>query len=209
MFLTTMAQSGRIALGHPEADPADLPDLLEQDAVDREAAHRLDLVSPPPPFDVPTALWASTLLYKCCQFLIYRDLGPQLVAHAFAQLPPDRALCPNPSNCYSADVAFSYLPDVYHLARGIAPGDPLVVGLQQLARQWPLSSVGIPDLTDLDITPFIDHPCLRELYLCRIVSRHDRTRLHHPTVLASLRQAVGAYPELAGDLSPALAKEKP
>jgi len=197
VLLRTIAQTGRIAVAHPTQDPPGLRDLLEQDVAEHEAVQRLDLVHPPPAFDPVAGVWASGVLYRCCQFLVYRDIDADTVTRTLTDMlaPPRDA-----SICYSVDVAFSYLPDVFHLARGITPGDPLVVGLRRLAQMWPLSSVGIPDVGEIDVSTFIEHPCLRELYVQRIVQRRDQRRLDHPAVRVALRQAVGAYPELASEL---------
>ena len=111
--------------------------------------------------------------------------------------------------CYSADIAFSYLPDLFQLARGISPDDPLVQAMRELARQWPLSSVGIPILGDVDPAPFIENPCLRELYIERILQRRDRSRLKYPAVRAAIRRAVGAYHDLAPEMMTAISQEEP
>ncbi len=206
MFLTTISQTGAITLPHPEQEPAEIHELLEQDVIDVEAHRRLDLPGTPPEFDVATGLWASHTLFRCCQFLIFRDLGEDAVKHVLEKTPPRKA---DAVAAYSADIAFSILPDVFQLARGISPDDPLVQGMRELARQWPLSSVGIPLLDEVDPSAFIDHPCLRELYVERILQRRDRARIKHPAVRAAIRRAVGAYHELAPELMTAISQEEP
>ena len=117
------------------------------------------------------------------------------------------APCPRPpsaSVCYSADLSLRYLPDLLSLARGIAPDDPLVAGLTALARAWPLSSVGVAGMEDLDVSAFVDHPSLRQLYVDRIIERGDVSRLKHPAVRAAVGEALGAYPDLAPRVAAAL-----
>ncbi|HVU65030.1 MAG TPA: hypothetical protein VHC70_13700, partial [Phycisphaerales bacterium] len=146
----------------------------------------------------------SHTLFRCCQFLIYRDLPDDAVTHALQKQSPRP---PDPVACYSADIALSFLPDLFQLARGISPDDPLVQAMRELARQWPLSSVGIPLSADADLAPFIEHPCLRELYVERILQRRDRSRTGHPAVRAAIRSAVGAYHELAPEMITAISQE--
>jgi hypothetical protein len=100
------------------------------------------------------------------------------------------------------DLAFQFLPELISLARGIAEQDPLVEGLRTLAAAWPLSSVGVRDLPDyLDVTPFIDEPCLRRLYADRIVERKDLLRLNHPAAREAVREALGEHRYLAKEVA--------
>jgi len=194
MFLTTMANTGQVLVPHPDQEPPNLTDLLEDEVAQREALHRLDLLSPTPAFNLAAAAWATKVLYRACQALVFRDISQDAVAQALQAPSPN---LPDPSICYSVDVAFCFLPDLFSLARGISPDDPLVTGLSNLARAWPLSSVGMGDLGALEISPFIADPCLKELYLSRIIQRSDQTLAADPRVRAAIRQAVGAYHELA------------
>jgi len=66
----------------------------------------------------------------------------------------------------------------------------------KIARAWPLSSVGVAGVSDVDVDPFIDHPSLRRLYADRIVERRDASRLGDPRVRAAVREAIGAHDEL-------------
>ena len=81
---------------------------------------------------------------------------------------------PSPSVCYSADLSLRYLPDLLSLAKGIASDDPLVHGLHAICRSWPLSSVGVPDVGELDTGAFLSHPTLRRLYVDRIIEPRRR-----------------------------------
>ncbi len=134
MFLSTIAKTGRIVVPPLESDPPNLRQLLEEDVLEREAAHRLELVHPSPAFDAAAATWASLLLFRCCQFVVFRDIGDAIVEQVFLVAPP---AAPEPSICYSVDVAFCFLPDLFRLAQGISPEDPVVTAMIQLARTWP------------------------------------------------------------------------
>jgi hypothetical protein len=149
------------------------------------------------------ARWAAERLYRACQFLVYRDVEADEVREGCAVPCPVAAV--SPDVCYSADLILRYLPDVFALARGIAREDPLIDGLRGLALAWPLSSVGMPEVGEVDVSGFIRHPGLRRLYADRIMERNDRSRLGDAAVVAAVREAIGAYPGLAPSIWAALA----
>lgn len=196
-FVIALLETGRVRVpadGDPQADVAAAVEELDR------ALHP-DLPADPPPLDADVAAWALTILYRGCQALVHREIEGDAVRAALA------APCPADSSsgaCYSTDLAFRYLPDLLSLARGIAPADPLVAGLMELARAWPLSSVGVKDLREVDVTPFIDDPCLRQLYVDRIIERGDVSRLGHPAVDEAVQAALGAHPELAPAVAAAI-----
>src|SRR6185437_12009000 len=113
-----------------------------------------------------------------------------------------------PQTCYSADLAFCFLPDLIKLARGIAEEDPLVTGILALAKNFPLSSVGVAGISDMNIDAFIAHPTLRRLYADRIIEREDHSRLGHPAAREAVREALGAFPELAPKLAAMIGAEE-
>lgn len=174
--------------------------LSEEPTDFQEAARELDrAVRPEMPFDPPPAIesaatWSLQILYRGCQFLAYREVEAETVQRILTVPCPD---APCPSVCYSVDLAMRYLPDLLTLTRGIAPADPLVVSLLALARAWPLSSVGLTDLGVQDLSTFIDHPSLRQLYVDRIIERRDLSLLGHPAVRESVAAAIGGFPNLA------------
>jgi hypothetical protein len=97
---------------------------------------------------------------------------------------------------YSVDLTFGYLPSLYQLAARVAPGDPVLDVLRELAGEWPLSSVGISGMACPDSLPFWKSSCLRSLYVDRVIESKDLVRLEDPRVGAAVRASLGAYPEL-------------
>jgi hypothetical protein len=190
-FVDALLESGRVRVPSSRAAPADLEAAVA--ALDHEV--RPGLAFEAPPLDVPVAAWALTILYRGCQSLVYRDIDADAVRDALSQ--PCPAAEQSPSVCYSADLAFRYLPDLLALARGVAADDPLVTGLTELARRWPLSSVGVKGLEGLDVSSFVGDPALLQLYVDRIIERADQSRLTEPRVNEAVRTALGGYPELA------------
>ena len=179
-------------------DPTDLGALLEQ--LDQNA--RMELAGTPPQLDSAAGIWALCQIYRSCQYLVHREVDPKEVALRLAEPCPSTG--PRDSVCYSVDLAFSYLSDVISLARGIAPGDPLVHGLLSLARAWPLSSVGVSDVGPVDISGFVGNASLLQLYVDRIIQHRDIARLEDPRVAEGVRRSLGIYGSLAGEVAAAL-----
>lgn len=203
-FLAALHESGRVRVARPPEPPE-----VEQAGVAEILTHwdlavRRELAFTPPAFSLPAASWAALRLYRACQFLVFRDLSAAIVEDHLATACPEPC---SPSVVYSADLTLRFLPDVISLARGIATGDPLVDALHRLARAWPLSSVGCLRLEPVDPSPFLDHPCLRRLYVDRILERRDTSRLDHPSVRAAVREALGLFPELCPEIASALRAE--
>jgi hypothetical protein len=194
-FVQSLLDTGRVKVP-PGGDPLD---DVEEAVAELDRAARTDAAFEPPALAVPVAAWALTTVYRAAQALVFREIDADAVRQMLAVPCP---LPPSPSVHYSTDLSLRYLPDLLALARGIAPDDPLVTGLTNLARAWPLSSVGVPAAADADPTSFLDHPSLRQLYVDRIIERGDASRLTHPAVRAAVRESVGAFPSLASRLGP-------
>jgi hypothetical protein len=193
-FVEALIDGGPLVVGADLTDPAGIPDAI---ALLDDAA-RAELAFDGPKVDPAVTEWALVMLFRAAQSLVYRELEADWVTAALGQSCPKQA---SPAVCYSADLAFRFLPDLTDLARGIAADDPLVAGLANVSARWPLSSVGMRDLQGpIDPSPFIDHPALRRLYADRIIERADASRLSDPCALEAVREALGGHPELAPKL---------
>lgn len=188
-FVQSLADTGRVIVVPVLDPPADLEPAVR--LLDDLA--RADLAFEEPPLVPAAAQWALTLLYRGCQALVYREIDGAAVRDGLSQACPEK---PSPAVHYSVDLAFRFLPDLLKLSRGIAREDPLVEGLLALARQWPLSSVGAGEIGPAEIDSFFPDPCLRSLYIDRIIARQDHSRLDHPGVRLAIREALGAYDHL-------------
>jgi hypothetical protein len=133
--------------------------------------------------------------------VVNRDANETDVRAALADPRPG----PTATAHYSVDLVFRFLPDLIALARRVSQDDPLVEALRNLIAPWPLASVGMSDIPVADIEPIIGHPCLRQLYVDRILARGDVARLDDPRVQEAVREALGACPELAPAISAKLA----
>ncbi|MBI3099258.1 MAG: hypothetical protein HYY93_13610 [Planctomycetes bacterium] len=194
-FLKALRETGEVPVStsrdlFPEDDAPSLRVLRDWDS---EA--RLSLGHEPPPFAAGPALWAARLLYRGCRALVDRATDTStLQRHLAAPCPAS----PSPSVAYSADLALRYLPDLFRLSKGLSEDDPLNASLLRLAREWPLSSVGIPGVGEVDPALILDDRCLRLLYVDRILASRDLSRAGDPRVREALLEALGAFgPQLA------------
>jgi hypothetical protein len=205
-FLERLFEDGRVTVSAPEPLPADELRAAEDTLPALEAVYRLDLPGEAPPLAMAAARWAAVSLFHACQFVAFRHVGEEMIAAALgAPLHKtdglgspsyDRDAMESPSYHaaalhYSVDLTFRFLPDLMRLARSDAENDPLLGYLRQWAVDWPLSSVGLPDVSPRSIEPIINHPCLLGIYRDRIIARKDRSRRGDPRIDEAIAQAVG------------------
>lgn len=201
-FLIALQETGRVRVPTPDARQAPNADEAAEaiERLDRQA--RLELAFDAPPVDFRAASWAANVLYRACQFLVFREAEPGAVRQALSAAGPEPV---TPEVVYSVDLTFRYLSDLMTLARAAAiEGDPLVDTLLGLARAWPMSSVGMRDVGEVHVEAFIGHPALRQLYIDRVIARRDLSRLADPRVREAVREAIGLYPQLAPELAGAI-----
>jgi hypothetical protein len=195
-FLRGLLDDGRAVVGveaAPEPDPACLRRLGQF-----AAAAGAELAGEAPPTCLDSAGWALRVFYDACRFMVCRDLAePEVVAALKRPHPRARS----ESVDWSVDLVFRQLPELFRRARHLSRTDPLVRELHFLAVSWPLSSVGIPDVTGVDLDPFLSHRGLRQLYVDRILRHQDLCRVGDPRVDEALREALGGHPELAPELA--------
>jgi hypothetical protein len=201
-FLSALLATGKVEVEVAplmEVDPAATALLIQY-----EAQWRLRLPGKPPEFHPPAALWAAEKLYHACRLAVCRQAENTEILNAFKQP------CPEPHSAsvdYSVDVLFHHLPEVFALAKRLAPDDLLVLELKLIAENWPLSAVGIAGLTPYRIDHILEHPALARLYLDRIFQTKDTARSTDPRVITLVREALGAYPGLSPELAATLNPE--
>jgi hypothetical protein len=205
-FLHALYEHGRLVVtSDPEGLAAD-PGELREAIGEFDASARLNIAGRAPELSFEAAAWAARILYQCAQFLVCRDAGEDRVRAALQKRCP---LPHGPSVDYSVDLLFVYLPQMIALARRLAEGDPLLAELRRLASEWPLSNVGVDEITVGAIDSFIGDASLRQLYADRILERGDARRLADPRVAETLRVALGAHTHLAGEIAAAFAHPSP
>lgn len=159
-----------------------------------ELDYRLGLPDLVPEFHADAAEWALTSLYRSCQFLVYRELPDELMQIELGRVCPATT---SPEVCYSVDLSFRFLPELIRLARA-GGGSPLLSELlQQWASTWPLSSVGVAGVAGGATDGFRNSPGLMMLYVDRILSSSDHSRLSDEHTSNAVRMALGGFPELS------------
>ena len=201
VFLDHLFTEGRVRVARPtEISKTELGQMHQRLAA-FQTQYQQELPGTPPPLAPQAAGWGAVMFYRACQFVAFRDLGEADMAHAFAPACPGDD---SPATHYSVDLTFRYLPDLLKLAQSASQCDPLVSRLACWAEQWPLSSVGIAGVKPLRVEAVVGHPCLLRLYVDRIVTRRDTSRLTHPRVRDCVRESLGMFPELAPEMASAL-----
>ena len=205
-FVKQLYTTGRVRL--PSSEPSSLAELHAalQWLGESESNWREHLPRLPPPLEKEALQWSVQNLYRAAQLAVFRHLGPHEVERLKENPSPDRQ---SPSAVYSVDLVFRFLPDLTRIVAGMNAEDPLVEILRDWACRWPLSSVGMPEVREIDIEPILHDACLRGVYADRILETEDTSRLSDPRVLELIRGVLGAYPELSPGVSEYLQSQSP
>jgi len=196
-FLTQLGENGIAVVSDQEVIGGTVEEIVRS----WDAVQRLNVPGSAPDLVPEAATWAATRLYRGCQALVCREIPPAEMA-AFLREP-----CPcaeSPAVDYSVDLVFRFLPALLTIARRVSTDDPLVAELLELGRAWPLSSVGMEGVGAVKATRLLSDPCLRQLYIDRILLSGDAARLNDDAIRAAAKAALGAYPELAPEVATAL-----
>lgn len=200
-FVEELFVTGRVRLTTDKApSDGDVGEAVAT-AVSFEQSLRLDVPGSPPDVDEAALAWALASFYQACQFHVYRHSGTTALGERFADTPPHGA---SARAHYSVDLVFRFLPDLIRLARSGSPDDPLLAVLIGWCEAWPLSSVGVRDINPPHCEPILADECLLRLYVDRILRTQDTSRLSDQRIRDVVSQAVGAFPELGGDVGKSL-----
>jgi hypothetical protein len=150
---------------------------------------KLEMPLAAPEFSSEAALWGARYLYHATQFAMLRDLGEEQVKAYLTDFPGPVT----PEAMYAADLALRYLPDLLHLAKGLAPDDVLVACLKHTLVQWPFSSVGQEGIGEVNQEAVLAHPSLKYAYIDRIIKYKDIKRANHTQVAALIGEALGGH----------------
>ncbi|TWT33927.1 hypothetical protein KOR34_37630 [Posidoniimonas corsicana] len=167
-----------------------------------EQGYRLETPGNAPRIDEPAVRWSAAAFYLACSLALHRDFTADALE---GELPsePDRS---EPSHHYSVDLVFRFLPALVKLANSAASDDPLVGQLMRWAREWPLSSVGVPGVGEVDSRVVLGCPALASVYVDRVLATADVDRLREDPVRDAVAAALGDHlelcPKVASNLSP-------
>ncbi len=156
----------------------------------------LDMPDRPPQYLAAAALWAAQFFYRAVQCTVLRDLEAETVKELLKPYPEP----PTPEAIYSIDLTFRHLPDLFKLAKGLAPDDILVTILRENAVRWHFSSVGMDVGADITHAHVLAHPSLRLAYTDRIIQAKDIKRVNSDAIRELVETALGDYtPQLWAD----------
>ena len=201
-FFTALHASGIAGVTREALSGADGERVLKR--VFDEAIEDLPGDATELPWQPQVAAEALQYFYRLCQALVDRAMTDEQVTALCATVPaPSNA----PGDVLAADLTLRHLPELYGMAKSMSSGDPLVKGIEEAARRFPLSSVGIALKEPLpDISALQRHAGLWQLYIDRVIERQDVSRLADEHVRLAVADALGEHArQLAPKLAAALA----
>lgn len=171
-------------------------DATAADLLGFEKSYRLSLPHQPPKPQPAPLVWGAQTLAWAASLLVDRDQGDtQLPQELRSTFPKTR----DPETLYSVDIMLRFLPSLVERADNIDPHDPLLATLRELAESFPLSSVGAAGLNsaNFELSAIEAQPCLRRLYVDRIVERRDKSRVGVDWIRATIAADAGDYSEMS------------
>ena len=200
-FLSDLFEIGHVSL--PVLDRGEGPDFASLRAQEllasRNQTVRHCAAGSLPELDLPIALLGARCLYLGCQLFVDRTRPESALERCVHEIGK---LSPTPSTVHSLDLALAFLPDLHAHARQLVDDDGLMRLLDQLARLWPYSAVGIPENESSweRFAPWWGNVSVRAAYVDRVLARDEGACLLHAPVAEAVKDALGLrVEELAGD----------
>jgi MoxR-vWA-beta-propeller ternary system domain bpX4 len=189
-FINTLLLEGKVTVS------GQFLDLEQTDIVRAEQIllqyYEEDLQEMPgiaPEYSSEAALWAAQYFYSAVQLTVLRDAGEDVIKEKLKPFAGEI----DSSTIYSADLIFRYLPNLFNLAKGLAPGDLLVKELMGIALAWPYSSVGIEIDERVNDDILFTNQSLKYAYLDRILKYKDKSRVINPTMENYITELTGEH----------------
>jgi hypothetical protein len=189
-FLSALFGEGKVVVA-PRVEDFSAEDIRNSAGLLKEMYNRelINVPGPAPFFDETGAVWAAIHLYRAIQVSILRHIDGEKVKG----LLEDYKGIVTKETIFSADLTLRYLPQLFLLARQLAPGDVLVECLKHTATCWPLSSVGMDIEPHADLSIITADHCLNTIYIDRVILHGDVKRSGIKEVKDSVRQALGGH----------------
>lgn len=197
-YLERLVDDGRPLFDSPDpardsGKPAERTALLLEEL---DQKRRLQAPGDAPVFDLAPAHLALVCLCRLSQYTVFREIPKEQIEEEWEALSAQiLRFPPDPERIWSVDVALSYLPGLFRIARNVAESDPMIEPIRELARRWPLSGIGIDNVkwSETDFAPLLAHPTLSGLLVDRIFEFRDRTAATFPSIRSLLDDAIGVY----------------
>ena len=194
-FIATLLSEGKVSV-KGQLTSLEVQDISEAGKI-LHTYYQDDILEMPytaPGFSEGAAVWGAEYLYKAVQLIVLRDVEEEMIND---ELKPFTGQL-SPGVIYSADLMMRYLPQLFELAKGLAPGDLLVQILRNTARQWPFSSAGIEVDGAVDDKLILEYASLRYTYIDRIIKAKDKQRMKDPVVADYIKEVAGEQFSLPG-----------
>ncbi len=190
-FLQHLFEDGEIVVPR---DVVSQPEAVQSLLIFSERIWRTDWPGHAPPFDVEIAGKALEVLFVLSQATVYRELDEVAVAarlQAIALAPVESA-----SAYYSVDLTLRFLPQIYERLTRSTDDDPVLELVSKVAREWPLSSIGIPGCSPEALPAALDDPGLFRVYVDRVIAASDQERMKSERVATAVNAVFGPFDEL-------------
>lgn len=159
-----------------------------------ERIWREDWPGTAPGFDVDAAAKAAAVLLTLCQATAYRELDEYVVSEHLERI--GLTTSDSVSTHYSVDLVLRFLPQVFQRLSRTSADDPILPLVLQLAKAWPLSSVGMPDCAPEALPEVFRDSGLLRVYADRVIRVADQQRMSVPEVAAAVQAALCPYENL-------------
>lgn len=189
-FLGELFNDGHVHVDRVAPIAADDAEQAWLALVEREQLVRQNFFGRAPDMDRAAAIWGATVMYRCCQAAVFRDLSAEDLDALLAERCPAKNVA---AAHYSVDLSLVFLPDLARFTVAAAADDPLCADLRRIAADWPLSSVGMKLETAPDIEPLLSSENLFRYYVDRVIARVDESRRSDPRVEAAVAAVFGAH----------------
>lgn len=146
-----------------------------------------------PPFDKQSAYWSSKILFYTAQLVMYREHDASALTDIIKPFRFDMT----PSAILTADLSLRFLPGLLKHLEQINIEDELIPLLRDLLNQWHYSGL----LSDIEVngqqfTEAYDNPCLRQLYVDRVITQKQNKIGHMIKIKSQVKSALGNYEHL-------------
>ncbi len=205
-FLRMLFETGDLLL--PRRFDSGRSEAAAELLVQVESVWRSGWPGSPPEFRCDAALAASQTLLAIFQAVVFRDIevSESQQAVAASGLPTGDVVVPDPAQHYSVDLLFQFLLQLIERAKRESAADELIPLLLDVLKPWPLSSVGVTELTGRSPCParlqvLAGHPSLWGMYIDRVLQRSDRGCLQDLQTREAVLAAIGPFDWLSGNLA--------
>lgn len=146
------------------------------------------------PFEVPefneaAAVWAAELVYISAQLLLNREK----TIDEIGEFPDVYNAEISASAHLSADLCLRFLPEIIKKLEQIDKDDELIPKLKKYLEPWSYSAIGCLRDDDVVGKTIFSTPCVRALYMQRLLERKQIHAITDSEIQESIRASVGLH----------------